>query len=228
MWNGLNRQEYRGCDMRIYAVADLHAKTERLSRIQEKVAALQPDVLVVAGDISAYFKRSGVIHQLDRMTVPVFVVRGNSDFPQVDDLIAKASNITSLHRRTVQRKGVVFSGVNGTIPVPFRSRIALRESGIVRQAAEWIQGRSVFVAHPPPWGMLDGVFGKFHAGSRAVREIIRRYQPEVFICGHIHEDSGAAYMGRTLVVNCSVGKRDIGAVIDMSLDSDRPPTVDFG
>jgi len=214
--------------MRIYAVADLHAKTERLSRIQEKIAALKPDVLVVAGDISAYFKPAAVIRHLDRMAVPVFVVRGNSDFPRVDDLVAKSTNITSLHRRTVQRKGFVFSGVNGTIPVPFHSRIALREGGIVRQAAEWIQGRSVVVAHPPPWGMLDGVFGKYHAGSRAVREIIQRYQPEVFICGHIHEDTGAAYMGRTLVVNCSVGKRDLGAVIDMAVDGDRPPTVDFG
>jgi len=35
------------------------------------------------------------------------------------------------------------------------------------------------------------------------------------LCGHIHEDPGVMMLGRTTVVNCSLGRRGEGAVIDL-------------
>jgi Icc-related predicted phosphoesterase len=39
------------------------------------------------------------------------------------------------------------------------------------------------------------------AGSRAVRESIERYQPQLSLHGHIHESRGAIRLGKTLCVN---------------------------
>ncbi len=41
--------------MRIYAVADIHGKPEKITLVREKTEDLKPDALVVAGDITNYF-----------------------------------------------------------------------------------------------------------------------------------------------------------------------------
>ena len=38
-------------------------------------------------------------------------------------------------------------------------------------------------------------------GSTAVREFIEEVQPDVCVCGHIHESRGVDRIGRTVVVN---------------------------
>jgi len=40
-----------------------------------------------------------------------------------------------------------------------------------------------------------------HVGSKAVREVIERYQPLLGLFGHIHESHGFDYLGRTLCLN---------------------------
>ncbi|MBU1713935.1 MAG: phosphoesterase, partial [Proteobacteria bacterium] len=81
------------------------------------------------------------------------------------------------------------------------------------------------IAHPPPFGTLDKVLGKFHAGCKSLREIVSRRQPQMLICGHIHEMPGSAFLGKTLVVNCSIGMKGKGALIELNID--RPPVVEM-
>jgi uncharacterized protein len=38
-------------------------------------------------------------------------------------------------------------------------------------------------------------------GSKAVRETIKKYEPEVGLHGHIHESRGAQKIGRTMCLN---------------------------
>jgi len=83
----------------------------------------------------------------------------------------------------------------------------------------------VLVAHPPPYGTLDEGFGNLHAGSRGLRRLILDRQPRLFICGHIHERPGWAFLGKTLVVNCSMGRSGAGAWIGM--ETGREPTVEM-
>ena len=65
----------------------------------------------------------------------------------------------------------------------------------------------VLICHAPPLDTaLDRIRDGLHAGSRAVREFIERYQPMHFFCGHIHEAEGAVIqMGATRAQN--VGKK---------------------
>jgi Icc-related predicted phosphoesterase len=40
----------------------------------------------------------------------------------------------------------------------------------------------------------------------------------MLICGHIHETPGKARLGKTLVVNCNMGRGRGGAMIDLTGD----------
>lgn len=199
--------------MRIYAVSDLHGKRDRIARIRENISGLRPDVLVIAGDIANYTDSLSVIKDLNDMSVPVLAVRGNTDLSRVEALLERASNISSLHLNKIELKGVTFAGASGTIPIPFYSKLCLFERRIIEKIENLLERKTVFVAHPPPRGVLDEAFGRFHAGSRGLYTMIVRQQPRIFLCGHIHEKPGWRYVGETLVVNCNMGERRGGALV---------------
>jgi Icc-related predicted phosphoesterase len=207
----------------IYAAADLHGYHDRLDRITDNVIALKPDVLVIAGDITGRYDPAAYIRQLNDLSVPVLTVRGNMDAQEIEGFIASCANIMSLHQREAIIDGIRFVGMGGTIPVPFSSRICLREKRMIEATDHFIQPDTVLVAHPPPYGTLDEGFGNIHAGSRGLRRLILEKQPKMLICGHIHEKPGWAFIEKTLVVNASMGRSGAGVLI--VLRGDAAPTV---
>ncbi len=211
--------------MKVYAAADIHGRAAKLEAIRERVAAHRPDVLVVAGDVTRLGKVAPVLKKLDEMGVPVLMVRGNSDSRKVDLRLDRYSNLHSLHLKIVERGGVPFVGAGGTAPIPFRSKIRLREKGIVASLAAMVNGASVVVVHPPPLGVLDEALGRFHAGSGGVAALIEKRGPRLLICGHIHERAGVATVGNTVVVNSAMSRSCKGAVIH--LDGNEPPEVEM-
>ncbi|MCP4114104.1 MAG: phosphoesterase [Desulfobacteraceae bacterium] len=211
--------------MRIYAVADIHGKESKMARMKTAIDRFQPDVAVVAGDITNYAGPRPVINRLAGMGIPVLCIGGNSDLGRVETLLEKTSGTTSLHNRQVTLNGVSFVGISGTIPLPFRSRISLRENRALKALAPLVTERSILVAHPPPLGTRDRAGGRFHAGSRGLRNLVTRKQPRMVICGHIHEDAGITTLERTIVVNCAMNRKLSGAIIDWDLEN--PPGIEM-
>ena len=209
--------------MNIYAVADIHGRQDRLDLIKNHVTLLKPHVLVIAGDITGHHELFSLIGQLNDLPIPVLAVRGNMDSQEVEKLLEQYPNISSLHKKKVTINGVSFVGLGGTIPVPFCSKICLREKRLIEETDYLIERDSVLVSHPPPYGTLDEGFGNLHAGSRGLRRLILEKQPRMLICGHIHERPGVAFLAKTIVVNCSMGQSGAGAVI--SMNNDQAPTV---
>ena len=209
--------------MNIYSVADIHGRQDRLDLIKNHVTLLKPDVLVIAGDITGHHGLLSLMGQLNDLLIPVLAVRGNMDSQEVEKLLEQYPNISSLHKKKVTINGVSFVGLGGTIPVPFCSKICLREKRLIEETDYLIERDSVLVSHPPPYGTLDEGFGNLHAGSRGLRRLILEKQPRMLICGHIHERPGVAFLAKTMVVNCSMGRSGAGAVI--SMNNDQAPTV---
>jgi len=201
--------------MLIYAVADIHAAPHRIEHIRSVVSEHHPDVLVIAGDVISYIRPGPVFEQLNSMGVPVMMVRGNSDPGYVDKYFKKFINIKSLHLNRGTVKNISFTGLSGTIPLPFRNRVRLFEKNLMNQANSLIDSQTVFVAHTPPWGSLDQVMGRFHSGSKMVRNLVEKKQPRLLICGHIHEAAGSENIGQTTVVNCSMPKTGKGMMIEL-------------
>lgn len=64
--------------------------------------------------------------------------------------------------------------------------LAVRSEGIPNDI-------DVLITHGPPFGIADFVapqFGSVHVGDPALSAAIERIQPELIICGHIHEQHG--------------------------------------
>ena len=202
--------------MRILAVADIHGRPDRLDRVAGHVAAYRPDVLVAAGDLTQYRGARRVVRYLNRLPVPVLAVRGNSDRPHVDRLFEGSGNVFAPHGTRVRIRGTAFVGVSGTVLLPLRSRVRLRERALMARLAPLLDRRTVLVAHPPPLGTLDTVFGRFHAGSSGLRDLVLKCRPAVVLFGHIHESGGCTRVGDTVAVNCTMGNGGGGAVIDLA------------
>lgn len=204
--------------MILYAVSDIHAKPDRLELIRSNIATHGPDMVIVAGDIINYTNPAPVLATLNDLSIPVLAVRGNSDPAGIAKYFTPYQNIFLMHLNKITLNGISFTGLSGTIPVPFRTRVCLREKRLMEQVKPMIDSKTVVIVHPPPYGVLDRVIGRFHAGSKMVRSLIIEKQPQLLICGHIHEDAGMGQLEKTIVLNCCMTKKSQGALIEMDGD----------
>jgi len=72
--------------MRIYAVADIHGRPDRMRLIKKNTIKLKPDVLIIAGDITHFTHPVSTIARLNDMPVSVLAIRGNTDLKRVERL----------------------------------------------------------------------------------------------------------------------------------------------
>lgn len=198
----------------IYAAADLHGRQASVEIVARQASRPEVQAVVLAGDLVQYRWGHDALAGLAALSKPVYAVRGNTDPLRIERALASSHRIQNLDLNTCRLDDLQFVGVSGTLPVPFRSRIGWSETRRLKRLATMVNSRSIVVAHPPPWGVQDRVAGRWHAGSRGLRRLVERASPAVLICGHIHEAAGIGRLGRTLVVNCALGKRGQGAIIN--------------
>jgi Icc-related predicted phosphoesterase len=89
---------------------------------------------------------------------------------------------------------------------------AEKQTEKVKKILERFGKLDILICHQPPYGVLDKVNfpgvpenwkGK-HAGSKAILDYIKKYQPKYVFCGHIHEGEGNMKIGETEIYNLGV------------------------
>ena len=131
---------------------------------------------------------------------------GNMDRPEVNAWLEETG--CNLHTHTYElAPGVAVFGVGASTFTPFGTPSEFPESTF----AEWLEGcwqkarrfpAQVLVSHNPPKDTAcDVIPGNVHVGSSAVREFLEEAQPDVCLCGHIHEARAVDRVGRTVVIN---------------------------
>ncbi len=203
---------------KIYAVADIHGKPDRLEAIRRNIERHRPDLLILAGDITQYTRVGYTVDYLAQLSVPLGYVRGNTDRRHVDIWMKSILEARDLHLKRESFGGMDIVGVSGTFLLPFRSRIGFREARMVRALASLLTPGSILVCHPPPLGICDRVAGRFSAGSSAIARLVQTCRPGVVLCGHIHEASGTGFLEGTRIVNCAMGGGREGAILEFSGD----------
>ncbi|WP_372677681.1 metallophosphoesterase [Desulfosarcina sp.] len=199
--------------MLIYAAADIHGKARRIRRLISRIAAHRPDMVLLAGDLFRRRHPEVTLDRLNRLALPVLLIRGNSDPRHLARLLPPFPRLRSIHLSAARFGDVEMVGIGGTLPLPFHSRLGINETDVETRVSGMLHANSVLVAHPPPHGVRDRVLGRFHAGSRAVRRMVDGCSPALVVCGHIHEQAGIGTIGRTIVVNCAMGRASDGALI---------------
>jgi putative phosphoesterase len=206
--------------MRILAFTDIHGSYDRVVGILSKETDF--DAVILGGDLTTHGTVSEATNALRRFQEfgkPLFVVSGNMDLPAFDALYnSLGANINA--------KGAVlgeagFFGVAGSPFTPMHTPYEISEEEIGRRAdAGWndIQAMrwKVFVPHAPPHNTkLDKILLGKHVGSSAVRSFVDEKQPDVLVCGHIHESRGLDTLGKTQMVNCGAAGRGSYASIEL-------------
>ncbi len=170
--------------MRIYALADIHGKPERIRLVERTTEQLRPQVVIIAGDLTHAGRGREALQLLHTLPALVLAIPGNMDPADVEEAIPHHPG-----RKVIVENGVRFGGTQGEVC-------------------------DVLVSHEPPYGVLDRAWNGQHIGSRAVRELVERLKPRVVVCGHVHESPGIERVGETVVVNCTMGNdRYLGALI---------------
>jgi Icc-related predicted phosphoesterase len=175
--------------------------------------------------------------------VPVFLMPGNDDPWEFDDVFARAPDpVQNVEGRVVAFEGLQMLSSGWSNPTPWDSPREKTEDDLLESFEKIREDLdpdlpAIFNLHVPPYGsMLDmapeltedlkvvakgGEANMIPVGSTAVREFIERHQPILSLHGHIHESRGAVTMGKTLAINpgSTYGEGVLdGATVDIEHD----------
>jgi Icc-related predicted phosphoesterase len=191
--------------MKIAAITDIHARTGYPRDVIEQLQ--KADILLIAGDITNFGDREEaerIISELEVLNHKQLAIHGNCDRAGVVDVLR--SRKMNLHATTRLVGNVMFFGIGGCNKTPFHTPTEYSEEEIhdTLNRFKKIPGASryVLVSHAPPHNTkLDKVFLGLHVGSKIIRNFIVDFQPDIVICGHIHESKGTDHLGKTLIIN---------------------------
>ncbi|HKE21921.1 MAG TPA: metallophosphoesterase [Bryobacteraceae bacterium] len=184
--------------------SDIHNDWNTLERLMETEA----DYYIAAGDQLTWSKgevRCGEI--LSRRADKVYVLPGNHESAEQIGGLCARFGLHNLHGRHIEVGRWQVAGLGYSNPTPFNTPGEYSELQIGERLQRFADlDPLVLICHAPPHDTaLDQIRPGLHAGSRAVREFIDKWQPPYFFCGHIHEAEGVQVkLGKTWAKN--VGK----------------------
>ena len=197
--------------MKLLIFSDIHGDASALA----KLMAIEADYYFCAGDLVNWARGLDAMGEImKRRAGQMYVIPGNHESaPQIVDFCAKFG-FQEFHGGRTEIGGYHVVGLGYSNPTPFETPGEYSEAELETHLHEF-DGLKPMIAicHAPPFGTsLDRITNLKHAGSRAMREFIRREQPRYFFCGHIHEAAGAQdRLGETIAMN--VGKK--GYLLDL-------------
>jgi Icc-related predicted phosphoesterase len=206
--------------MRILAITDIHGAFGKVEAILSKDSAF--DLILIGGDLTTHGtpgQAQEAVERFRQFGKPLLAVAGNMDSPAMDDTFIDLG--ISINGKGVVLDGVGFFGVSGSPVTPMNTPYELSEEEIGRRAdAGWRQVETarwkVFVPHAPPRDTrLDTILFGRHVGSSAIRTFVEEHQPDLLICGHIHEARGTDMLGKTKMVNCGPAGRGYYTVVEI-------------
>ncbi|HTS77640.1 MAG TPA: metallophosphoesterase [Bryobacteraceae bacterium] len=186
------------------------------ARALEKLMAIEADYYFCAGDLVSWQRGLDKMAEIMKLRAErMYVLPGNHESENDIAQFCARHGFHNFHGGTLQAGGVRIAGLGYSSPTPFNTPGEYSEEELEARLKKFAELKPlVLICHAPPLNTkLDRVRDGLHAGSRAVRQFIEKYQPRNFFCGHIHEAEGVVeQMGETRAQN--VGKR--GYVLELA------------
>jgi len=192
--------------VRLAYVVDVHDRFDAVPRALSGTGDV--DLIVVGGDLTTFGTPDDAERAVDlwRPLAPrLLAVAGNCDSPAIDERLVELG--VSIDGRGVRIDGVGLAGVSASPFTPLHTPHELPDEEVGRRAAMGLAEIAacairVFCPHAPPFGTAcDRLRSGAHVGSSALRALVEREQPDLVLCGHIHESRAEDALGATLVVN---------------------------
>jgi uncharacterized protein len=192
--------------IRILAFSDLHGNEKAIRILKKK--AKNADLIICAGDFTVFEdKILSIMRKIDGFGKPVMLVNGNhEDYGLVSEICGKLKNTKQLHKKVFRHDlfpDLVFVGHGGegfdTKSEDFDKFIKGKEERLEKLKED---GRElVLITHQPPHKTkLDYIWD--HHGNKSYTKFIKKFQPVLAVCGHLHETQGKEdKIGKTKLIN---------------------------
>jgi Icc-related predicted phosphoesterase len=169
-----------------------------------------------------------ILDWLNSFNKPVFLVYGNHDYDfHTIKSIKHIKNIVSLnilvknykHIKLLSNKIIKFNNVNiigfsdsfskHHKTNKFKKMWNNRFKKLFKKMNK--KEFNILLTHDPPNGVLDLIKDKNsfayneHYGDNIMIKYVKKYQPNVLVCGHMHENQGKKKLKNTLVINAGYG-----------------------
>ncbi|MBW2970689.1 metallophosphoesterase [Candidatus Woesearchaeota archaeon] len=186
--------------MKILAFVDIHGSFKLLDELEPKAA--EADVLVSAGDISRFeMELDKILGKVNSFGKPVLIIHGNHENPKVlEDACRGFKNIIFAHKKAQIINNMLFLGFGG---LGFEKSTPEMEQFFKKHHKELKNSKEVvFITHAPPYNTALDKINSSHNGNNTLRNVIIKYQPNILVCGHFHENSGKTdILGNAKLVN---------------------------
>jgi hypothetical protein len=194
--------------IRILAIGDTHGDRGLIRKIAEIAEKEKIDIIILAGDITlAEYTLDYVVGPLKNKVEHVLLLPGNHESIATVDFLAEKYNMHNLHGKSFKKGHVGIFGAGTALMGPH----AIPEIEILRtleKSHNEIQDSAVKImaTHIHPFGSKSEFSG--FEGSKAVRDAIEKFQPDIAVNAHIEEAAGVEELiGKTKVINISRKER---------------------
>ena len=161
--------------------------------------------------------QASTMRRLSFLDKKTFFVFGNDDEPNE----IKYKNLEYMHLKKRTLYDIDLIGMNS------ENFVAPLDVLKVEKLFKKSENRKIFLTHEPPLNTkLDLIRDKKsprngqHTGGQFSSYFIKKFQPELVICGHMHENPGVIKIGKSFVVNPGYGAKGSCAIIEMDKQSE--------
>lgn len=195
---------------KILAAGDFHGDSSVSKKLAEKAEKENVDLVILTGDITGLIETENLIKPFLQKNKRVIFVPGNWDTTEATETLSKMYGIKNIGKHYVKYDNIGIFGIgNENWQLNLNEDKAFKR---LKQDFEKVKDleKKIMVSHMHAAKTKSEFSGI--PGSRAVRKAIEKFQPDLFISGHIHEAEGLyEKIGKTKVI--SVGKR--GKIIEI-------------
>lgn len=195
---------------KILAAGDFHGDSSVTKKLAEKAEKENVDLVVLTGDITGLIETENLIKPFLEKNKRVIFVPGNWDTTEATETLSRLYGIKNVGKHYVKYDNVGIFGVGNE-----NWQLNLNEEKTFKKLKKDFESikdleKKIMISHMHA-AKTKSEFSGF-PGSTAIRKAIEKFQPDLFISGHIHEAEGLQEkIGKTKVVN--VGRK--GMIIEI-------------
>jgi len=196
--------------LKVLAAGDFHGDPKTAERLAKKAEKEHVDLVILTGDLFGLVKTKDIIKPFKQRHQTVVFVPGNWETAEEAKSFGKEYNVKNIEDHYLKYKDVGIFGIGAADWTLFPPDQPTFEH--LRKDFEKIKNleKKIMVSHihaADTKSELSGI-----PGSKGIRQAIEKFQPDIFLSGHIHELEGVEEkVGKTRVIN--VGKS--GKVIEL-------------
>ena len=190
--------------LKILAAGDFHGDPRVAKRLAERAERENVDLVILTGDMVGLVPTKDIIKPFKDKNQKIVFVPGNWETKEEAQELSRKYKIKNLQEHYLKYKNTGLFGIGSAdwalYPDEERTFKHLKKEHEKIKNLE----KKILVSHLHAAGTKSELSG--FEGNQGIRKAINKFQPDLFISGHIHELEGVEEkIGKTRVIN--VGKK---------------------